>query len=150
MKTLNKILIGVLGIGVAAVVGLPICAILYMGPPFPWGHKVDSRYDTYYKNHKGIYYISNWNFAMWLNSLHWEYLKDVDEKSFVVVDEAWAKDSSHVWHHDKLIGSADAESFHVNQTGVPVDRYNVFKIEDWTYVHSKSGIDPSTAEYFVY
>lgn len=127
-----------------------VLAPILSGIPLARGNKVDSRFDTYYKNYKGIYYLSTTNpFLMMEVGVHWAYLEDVDEDSFIVFNNSWAKDATHVWNRGKVLDYIDVESFHVNVAGMPVDKNNVYVIGDCTYIPSQCGIDPATAEYFV-
>lgn len=127
-----------------------IMAPILSGIPLAKGNKVDPRFDTYYKNYKGIYYLSTTNpFIMMEVGVHWAYLEDVDEDSFVVFSNSWAKDATHVWLRGKVLDYIDVETFHVNETGVPVDKDNVYVYGNYSYIPSRSGIDPATAEYFV-
>ena len=142
---------------IATIIGLFVFVSLYLVLPIPRGSKVDSDYYTYYKNIRGIYYISVEHSLELINHGSWGYLKDVDESTFTVLDNQWAKDATHVWFGDKLIKNVDAKTFHINASGVAVDKDNVY-IRDYSgsgsyssYISpSNSGIDVETAEYFVY
>lgn len=142
---------------IASIIGLFVFVSLYIVLPIPRGNKVDSDYCTYYKNIRGIYYISVEHSLELINHGSWGYLKDVDESTFTVLDNQWAKDATHVWFGDKLIENVDAKTFHINASGVAVDKDNVY-IRDYSgsgsyssYISpSHSGIDVETAEYFVY
>lgn len=151
LKKYSKIVI------IASVIGLCVCVSLYFVFPIPRGSKVNSDYYTYYKNIRGIYYISVEHSLELINHGSWGYLKDVDESTFTVLDNQWAKDATHVWFGDKLIENVDVKTFHINASGVAVDKDNVY-IRDYSgngsyssYISpSHSGIDVETAEYFVY
>ena len=56
-----------------------------------------------------------------INHGSWGYLKDV-ESTFTVLDNQWAKGCNHVWFGDKLIENVDAKTFHINASGVAVDK----------------------------
>lgn len=143
-----------IGTVIIGLIGLYVLTLLFMGFPIPRGSKVDKDYHTYYKNIRGIYYISVESSLALINHGHWAYLKDVDESSFTVLDGNWAKDATHVWFEDHLIENADANTFHINAGEVAVDKNNVYIrdfSDDGTYIRpSRSGIDAETAEYFVY
>lgn len=78
----------------------------------------------------------------------------MDEQTFKVLGEGWAKDANHVWHDDKIVRNTDVNSFHINQYGVAVDKDKVYirdSSNDEDYIRpSQSGIDVETAEYFIY
>lgn len=139
---------------IATLIGLYLCMLLFFGFPIPRGSKVDSNYYTYYKNIFGIYYIAVENAPALFNHGSWGYLDDVDEQTFKVLGEGWAKDNNHVWHDDNIVKNVDVNSFHINNYGVAVDKNKVY-IRDYSnyedYIRpSHSGIDVETAEYFVY
>lgn len=138
----------------ATLTGLYLCMLLFFGFPIPRGSKVDSNYYTYYKNIFGIYYISVENAPALFNHGSWGYLDDVDEQSFKVLGEGWAKDTNHVWHDDEIVKNTDVNSFHINQYGIAVDKDKVYirdSSNDKDYIRpSHSGIDVETAEYFIY
>lgn len=139
---------------IATLIFLYFCMLLFFGFPIPRGSKVDSNYYTYYKNLFGIYYISVKNASALFNHGSWGYLDDVDEETFKVLTEGWAKDINHVWHDDKIVRNTDVSSFHINQYGVAVDKNRVYirdSSNDEDYIRpSHSGIDVETAEYFIY
>lgn len=139
---------------ITSLIGLYFCALLFFGFPIPRGSKVDSYYYTYYKNIFGIYYISVEHAPALFNHGSWGYLDDVDEQTFKVLGEGWAKDANHVWHGDKTVKNTDVNSFHINQYGVAVDKNRVYIrvfSNDENYIWpSHSGIDVETAEYFIY
>ncbi len=123
--------------------------------PLPRGTKVNRDYYTYYENVNGIYYISVKNSLELLEHGSWSYLEDADKETFTVLNSEWAKDARHVWRWDEMVENADAESFHINKGGVPVDRYHVY-VNDYgldadrhAAIPSESGIDAESAEYFV-
>lgn len=129
---------------------MTIMAPVLSGIPLIRGNRIDPRFDTYYKNYKGIYYLSSTSPTVMMKvGVHWAYLEDVDEDSFIVFNNRWAKDATRVWHEDKVLEYIDVETFHVNETGVPVDKDNVYVYKNYSYFPSLSGIDPATAEYFV-
>ncbi len=137
-------------IGIAVLCGLMMILSLFLNVPIPRGSKVDNRYYTYYQNFIGIYYISVENAFALYNHGSWGYLKDVDKESFKVLSYSWAKDKNHVWHGDDVFENVDVNSFHINESGVPVDRDHVYVWnDDYEWVPSQSGIDPKTAEYFI-
>lgn len=142
---------------IASIFGLCVFVSLYLVLPIPRGSKVNSDYYTYYKNVRGIYYISVEHSLNLINHGRWGYLKDVDESTFTVLDDQWAKDATHVWFGNKLIENVDAKTFHINASGVAVDKDNVYIVDYLSsgscspYISpSHSGIDVETAEYFVY
>lgn len=138
-------------IGIAGFIGLYFFIIVFFGFPLPRGSKVDDRYFTYYQNFRGIYFISVENSLALINHGSWGWLDDVDESTFEVLAEGWAKDANHVWHFDDIVRKADLKSFHINESGLPVDKRHVFvRSKNGVFVPSTSGIDPETAEYFVY
>lgn len=138
-------------IGIAGFIGLYVFVIVFFGFPIPRGSKVDDRYFTYYQNFRGIYFISVENSLALINHGSWGYLEDVDKSTFEVLAEDWAKDANHVWHFDDIVRTADLKSFHINESGLPVDKRHVFvRSNNGVFVPSASGIDPETAEYFVY
>lgn len=89
--TATKILIGI-----AVFIGLYVFICVFLGFPIPRGSKVDDRYFTYYQNFRGIYFISVENSLALINYGSWGYLDDVDEYTFEVLAEDWAKDANHV------------------------------------------------------
>lgn len=140
-------------IAAAILIGLYVLMCIFGGFPIPRGARLDHRYYTYYKNIMGIYYISVENALALINYGNWGYLKDVDERTFTVLDNGWAKDAKHVWYGDELIKDVDASTFHINSSGVPVDKHHVYILDysDYNFIRpSQSGIDVETAEYFVY
>lgn len=128
--------------------------MLFGSFPIPRGIKVKSDCYTYYKNFFGIYYISVENPLALFNHGHWGYLEDVDESTFNILDDEWAKDAKHVWHENKLIENVDVKTFHINKSGVAMDKNNVYIYEysngDFLVKPSQNGIDINTAEYFIY
>lgn len=139
---------------ILAIVGLYVFMMLFFGFPIPRGSRVNNNYFTYYKNFRGIYYISVENSLALINHGNWGYLKDVDEATFTIIDEDWAKDATHVWFGDNLIPGVDVKTFHINASGVAVDKDNVY-IHDYcsdnlSIKPAQSGIDTETAEYFIY
>lgn len=144
----------IIGIVIAIIIALYVLMCFFGGFPIPRGNKVNNNYYTYYKNIFGIYYISVENAPALFNHGSWGYLKDVDNQTFKVLGEGWAKDANHVWHNDKIIKNTDVNSFHINQHGVAVDKDKVFirdSSNDKDYIRpSHSGIDVETAEYFIY
>ena len=143
-----------IAIVIASLIGLYFGMLLFFGFPIPRGSKVDRNYYTYYKNIFGIYYISVENAPALFNHGSWGYLDDVDEQTFRVLGNGWAKDANHVWHNDKIVRNTDVNSFHINQYGVAVDKNKVYirdSSNDEDYISpSHSGIDVETAEYFIY
>lgn len=136
---------------IAGVMWLYILLNLFFRFPIPRGSKVDDRYTTYYQNFLGIYYITVDNSLDLFFHGSWGYLDDVDESTFEVLAKCWAKDANHVWCLDEVVEDADIESFIINESGLPVDRHHVFVSDrNGDYVPSTAGIDPETAEYFVY
>ena len=104
---------------IASIIGLFVFVSLYIVLPIPRGNKVDSDYCTYYKNIRGIYYISVEHSLELINHGSWGYLKDVDESTFTVLDNQWAKDATHVWFGDKLIENVISETIRVTVHTVP-------------------------------
>lgn len=144
--TATRVLIGIVG-----CIGLYVFIIIFFGFPIPRGSKVDNRYYTYYQNIRGIYSITVENSLALINHGSWGYLDDVDESTFEVLAEGWAKDANHVWHFDDIVRKTDLKSFHINESGLPVDKRHVFvRSDNGVFVPSTSGIDPETAEFFVY
>ena len=143
-----------IGIVIAIIIALYVLMCIFGGFPIPRGNKVNNNYYTYYKNIFGIYYISVENAPALFDHGSWGYLKDVDNQTFKVLGEGWAKDANHVWHNDKIVKNTDVNSFHINQHGVAVDKDKVFirdSSNDKDYIRpSHSGIDVETAEYFIY
>ena len=138
--------------GSIIVVGVFNCFFsFFFGFPIPRGTRVCAGYNTYYKNWKGIYYISVEHVLSLINHGHWGYLEDVDEKTFTVLDDNLAKDSKSVWYMDKIIKSADAASFHLDKSGLPKDKnyVYVYGADIDNFRPTKCGIDVQTAEYFV-
>lgn len=139
---------------VAILFGIYVLSLFLGGFPMPRGNKVNSDYYTYYKNFRGIYYISVEHSLALINRGHWGYLENADKSTFTVLDDNWAKDARHVWFGDKLIEDVDVPTFHISASGVPVDKNNVyirdFSDSNTTIKPSESGIDVETAEYFVY
>ncbi len=149
MKTKNNI-ISKIGIAVTAIIGIYVLFCFLSCFPLPRGSKVDNRYYTYYKNVRGIYYISVENSFALINNGNWDYLNDVDESTFTVLDNGWAKDANHVWQGKDIAPNVDVSTFQINASGVPVDKNNVYVYD------SKAGLKPfpreidvETAEYFV-
>ena len=122
-----------------------LSAIILFTFPTPRGHRVNSKYFTYYKSIRGIYYISVRNSLQLLECGTFSYLTDADEKTFVVLNEEWAKDKEHVWHMEEEISGVDVASFHIDKSGLAKDRYHVFI----DYGPSSCGIDVNSAEYFM-
>lgn len=136
------------------MIGLYVFALLFWGFPIPRGSKVNSNYYTYYRNFRGIYYISVESSFELINHGSWGYLKDVDEATFTILGDSWSKDATHVWFGYNLIKNVDVATFRINASGVAVDKDNVYikdySDNDWFVKPSQSGIDKETAEYFVY
>lgn len=148
MKNLPKIILCSIVIIVALYWGL----LILFGFPIPRGTRWDSRYNSYYKNAIGIYYISVDHPLALINHGHWGYLDGADEETFVVLDGCWAKDKNAVWYEDRIMRSADVSSFHIDKSGLPKDRNSVFVYdpEMGRYRPTTCGIDVRTAEYFVH
>jgi outer membrane protein assembly factor BamB len=149
----RKILIGLI-IFIASL--LAILLITYPIFPLPRGTRVNKNIYSYYRNFFGIYYITVEDPIALFNIGEWGYLKDVDYPTFEILGESWSKDAKHVWFGNYLVKTADAESFHLNKSGIPVDKDNVFIVKHLFSVDnpvivypSFSGIDPATAEYFI-
>lgn len=123
----------------------------FLGFPIPRGTRVCSDYSTYYKNWKGIYYISVEHTLNLINFGHWGYLGDVDEKTFTILDNNWGKDKNYVWYQDKIVKTADATSFNVDKSGLPKDKRHVFvyDVDMRNFRPSKCNMDVATAEHFV-
>lgn len=66
----------------------------FFGLPIPRGKRICSNYSTYYKNWRGIYYISVEHVLNLINFGHWGYLKDVNEETFIILYDNWAKDKN--------------------------------------------------------
>lgn len=135
----------------AAVVLSYWLLLLAFGMPVPRGTRCDDRYCTYYRNVRGIYYISVEHPLALINYGRWDYLSDVDKATFTVLDEGWAKDRKSVWCEDKRVASADVASFHIDKSGLPKDKNHVYVYDADTYSTrpTRCGIDVRTAEYFV-
>ena len=149
MKKIAKILVAVPFLLLSAYIVMSIIATY----PIPRGNKVSAEHYTYYKNFIGIYYISVKHSLALFNHGSWGYLRDADQATFEVLDDCWAKDATHVWHRDMAVYNVDVPSFHVNASGLAVDKNHAYIIDyqDFTtIVHpSTSGIDAATAEYFM-
>ena len=149
MKVATKILVAIPILLLSACIGVSIIATY----PIPRGNKVSAEHYTYYKNFIGIYYISVKHSLALFNHGSWGYLRDADQATFEVLDDCWAKDATHVWHRDMAVYNVDVPSFHVNASGLAVDKNHAYIIDyqDFTtIVHpSTSGIDAATAEYFM-
>lgn len=130
------------------IIILYVLLIVFGGFPIPRGRRVNSDYYTYYRNFLGIYYISVKDAPVLFNHGRWRYLDDVDEKSFKVLSEGWAKDVNHVWYRDKIIKNVDVKSFHINEHGVAVDKNKVYIRNRQNIIPSYSGIDVKTAEFY--
>ena len=124
----------------------------FFGLPIPRGKRICSNYSTYYKNWRGIYYISVEHVLNLINFGHWGYLKDVNEETFIILYDNWAKDKKHVWYQDKIIETADAVSFSVDKSGLPKDKDHVFvyDVDMSSFRPSYCNIDVASAEHFVY
>ncbi|MDE6017316.1 MAG: DKNYY domain-containing protein [Muribaculaceae bacterium] len=154
---INKTTIGLtVVIGIAIIIALYVLMCILGGFPIPRGNKVNNNYYTYYKNIFGIYYISVENAPALFNHGSWGYLEDVDNQTFKVLGEGWAKDNNHVWRRDQPVKNVDVRSFHINEHGVAIDKNRVY-LHDFltttgnTFIRpSHSGIDVETAEYFIY
>ena len=92
------------------IIILYVLLIVFGGFPIRRGSRVNSDQYTYYRNFLGIYYISVEDAPVLFNHGRWGYLDDVDEKSFQVLSEGWAKDVNHVWYRDKIIKNVDVKS----------------------------------------
>lgn len=112
------------------------------------GHKIEGRNGSnYYKNIKGIRYDSNYspipdNLRTTGSS---GYLKGVDEASFVVLGEMYAKDCKHVWFQSYLMQGVDVASFDVDKSGLAKDK-------NWVYVGLERlnvKMDVESAEFFI-
>ena len=148
LKTKTIALLGLIS------VGLLTCYFLLSSIfPIPRGERVNPKYGTYYKNIRGIYYITVDNRLALINHGRFGYLKNVDTKSFHILSDEWAKDKHHVWYGDYLVEEADVSSFMLDKSGLPKDKYHVFV--PVLYGHgdmmrpTNCGIDVKTAEYFV-
>ena len=119
--------------------------------PIPKGVRVNEQYYTYKKNIWGIYYISVESRLALLNVGTYRYLNDYDSKTFVVLDNNWAKDKNHVWYCYDVLDQADVASFHIDKSGLPKDKNHIYLPDDgllYSYHPSKSSIDVESAEYF--
>ena len=141
-----------LAIAVALWYGGWMVTALFFGFPIPRGTKIDPDYNSYYKNIRGVYYISVDHPLTLITHGHFGYLHDVDLNTFTVLSDSWAKDASHVWHGDKVLEMADIATFHVDSSGLPKDKSHIY-VHDDDYSNamrpSSADIDPETAEYFV-
>lgn len=146
MKKRQEILIIII-----AVIAVYWFLSMFFGFPIPRGTKVDGDYSTYYKNWNGIYYISVDNALDLITHGHWGYLEDVDEKTFTVLDDNWAKDRKTVWYMDNVIKQADVESFHIDKSGLAKDKSHVYVYDTDVcgFRPAKCDINVQTAEYFV-
>ena len=146
--------VSTIGIGIAIIIALYVLMCNLEVFPIPRGNRVNNNYYTYYKNIHGIYFISVENSLALFNYGSWRYLDDVDNQTFKVLGEGWAKDANHVWYNDKIVENTDVNSFHINQHGVAVDKNNVYILDfinNEVFLRpSHSGIDVKTAEYFIY
>ena len=79
-------------------VGLLTCYFLLSSIfPIPKEERVNPKYGTYYKNLRGIFYITVDNRLALINHGRFGYLKHVDTKSFHILSDEWAKDKHHVF-----------------------------------------------------
>ncbi len=133
------------------------------------GKQISEKSRNYYKGWFGYYYSpGNNTFESGFHPL------DVDEQSFEVLNSIYAKDKSkvfytyeilaanpttfitlsnefakdnkQVFYKGKLLEGADAETFHLNETGVPLDKNHVFVFIEkfFTYVPSSLNLDKNT------
>lgn len=144
----QKIIFG--GIIIAVAFYFLTCIIFVI--PMPKGTRVCAKYSTFYKNGRGIYYISVDHVLNLIEYGHWGYLEDADEKSFIVLDDNWAKDKKKVWYQNKVIESADVSSFYIDESGLPKDKNHVYVYSEdiGNFRPTKCGIDVQTAEMFVH
>ncbi len=147
----NNVMKKILG-GILIAIVLFWVLLLMSGFPIPRGTKVCFDYNTYYRNVRGIYYISVDHALQLIEHGHWGYLKDVDEETFAILDDNWAKDTLHVWYQDEEVKTADPASFYVDKSGLPKDKNHVYvyDAESSRYRPIRCGIDVYTAEKFVY
>ena len=126
--------------------------LFFFGLPIPRGTRVCADYSTYYKNLRGIYYISVEHALSLIEYGHWGYLMNVDQATFAVLDDNWAKDKNQVWYQDRIVKAADAASFAVDKSGLPKDKHHVFVYDAdmCNFRPSKCNMDVATAEYFVF
>lgn len=143
-RTVNKVIKFIVITGSVLAVMFWAVAILSIFP-IPRGHRINKRFHTYFENRWGIYYISVEHSLALINHGTFRYLTDADEKTFVVLNEEWAKDKEHVWHMEEEISGVDVASFHIDKSGLAKDRYHVFI----DYGPSSCGIDVNSAEYFM-
>ena len=146
LKTKRTVIFG--GISAGLLIWYFIFSSIF---PMPRGERVNPKYGTYFKNIRGVYYISVDNCLSLINHGHFGYLENVDTKSFHVLSDDWAKDKTHIWYEDYIVKEADVSSFVLAKSGLPKDKYHVFV----PYGHgnmmrpTNCGIDVETAEYFI-
>lgn len=134
------------------------------------GKQVSSKSKNYYKGWLGYYYSpGNNTFEVDYKPLEVDkksfevlaafYAKDnkrvfyrgtrlpANPATFTVLSEEFAKDDQNVFYMGKVVESADAKSFYLNKTGVPMDKYHVFVCDgDFTYRPSTIPMDRETVE----
>ena len=123
--------------------------------PIPRGRCINADKSKYYfKNIKGVYYISVEHSLNLIEFGYWGYLKDVDYNSLVILDSDLAKDKNTVWSGCDVLQGADVASFHIDKSGLAKDRFHVYVYNHDSYKHKMHptgcGIDVETAEYFVF
>ena len=140
---------GLVCVAVAVALYYGVCCLFSL--PVPRGTRVSAAHDTYYRNVRGIYFISVSHPLNLITHGHFGYLKGADERSFTVLDDVWAKDAEQVWYEDEPLEGADAASFEVDASGLPKDAncVYVFDTSEGRYRPARCGIDVETAEYFV-
>lgn len=112
------------------------------------GTPIDSRFEQYRKNGKGVYFT--WS----AKHPYPYYMKDVNEDAFVVLSKEFAKDDKHAWNRYELMRHVDPATFYVGETGIPKDAKHVY----WWYRDGngfaeyrpiEDEIDVASAEYFI-
>lgn len=75
------------------------------------------------------------------------YTIDANPTTFKVLSERFAKDDKYVFFEGAVIEKADASSFYLNETGVPLDKKHVFVYEpEQGYIPSTLNLDRASIE----
>ena len=135
------------------------------------GKQISQKSRNYYKGWFGYYYSpGNNTFELGFHPLEVDaetfevlnsvYAKDTNKvfytyqiltanpTTFVTLSNEFAKDDKQVFYKGKLLEGADAETFHLNETGVPLDKNHIFVFMEGlsTYRPSPLNLDKNTVK----
>lgn len=151
MKKFLVILIGVLLLGACH-------------PQAIGGKQISQKSENYYKGWFGYYYSpGNNTFELGFHPLEVDektfkvldryYAKDREQvfyeykpikanpATFVILSDEFSKDNEHVFYKGKILDKAEAKSFHLNETGVALDKNHVFVFIEKIFTYQPSSIN---------